>query len=65
MVSFDSFDKALCQLGQSITENAHGAQSHLSQLAELQAKLDQLKIEAKTKTDRLKTDTAFQPTTED
>ena len=48
-LNFFAFDTALNQLGQSITTNAHGARSHLSQLADLQAELDRLKLEAKSR----------------
>lgn len=68
-MEFTSFDTALTQLGQSITTNAHGARSHLSQLADLQAELDRLKVEAKAKADELreqgKQSIIFQNTTED
>lgn len=47
-LNFSAFDTALNRLGQNITANAHGARSHLSQLADLQAELDRLKVEAKT-----------------
>ncbi|MGI8933048.1 MAG: hypothetical protein ACR2FS_03140 [Phormidesmis sp.] len=53
-MDFSSFDKALSQLGQSITANSQGERSHLSQLADLQAELDALKIEARAKADALR-----------
>ncbi len=54
MTEFSAFDKALSQLGQSITANSQGERSHLSQLAELQAELDALKIEARAKANALR-----------
>ncbi|MGI8933410.1 MAG: hypothetical protein ACR2FS_04990 [Phormidesmis sp.] len=57
-LEFTAFDKALSHLGQSITANSQGERSHLSQLAELQAKLDALKIEARAKADALRAEGA-------
>lgn len=53
-LEFSALDKALGQLGQSITANNQGERSHLSQLAELQAKLDALKIDARAKAGALR-----------
>ena len=53
-LNFSAFDKALAQLGQSITANSQGARAHLSELAELQAKLDALKVEVRAKTSALR-----------
>lgn len=58
MLDCSAFDSALTQLSQSITDNAQGARSHLSQLAELQAELDRLKVEAKEKADALRAEGA-------
>lgn len=61
-LEFNAFDKALTHLGRSITDNAHGARSHLSQLAELQAQLDALKIEVKAKANALRAEGQGMPT---
>jgi hypothetical protein len=53
-LEFSAFDTAINQLGQSITSNSQGALTHLSQLAELQAKLDALKIDARAKAGALR-----------
>lgn len=56
-LDFSAFDKALTGLGQTILDISEPTTTaHLSQLAELQAKLDALKIDAKAKTDQLKTE---------
>lgn len=57
-LDFSAFDKALNQLGQSIIDNSQAARSHLSQLADLQAKLDALKIDVKAKADALRAEGA-------
>lgn len=53
-MNFASFANALTQLSQGIEAGSQAERSHLSQLAELQAKLDSLKIDAKAKADALR-----------
>lgn len=55
-MNFASFSNALVQLSQGIEAGSEGERSHLSQIAELQAELDRLKLEARAKADALKTE---------
>ncbi|MGI8933591.1 MAG: hypothetical protein ACR2FS_05910 [Phormidesmis sp.] len=53
-MDFSSFANALTQLSQGIEAGSSAERSHLSQLADLQAKLDALKIEARAKAGALR-----------
>lgn len=53
-MNFASFSNALVQLSQGIEAGSQGERSHVAELADLQAELDRLKLEAKAKADALR-----------
>ncbi|MEL7521488.1 MAG: hypothetical protein AAFV85_26795 [Cyanobacteria bacterium J06634_6] len=54
ILDLSPFDKALTQLGTDITANAQGAQQTLTQLADVQARLDAVKATAQAKARELR-----------
>ena len=54
ILNFSAFDTAISKLGQTIVDSSAGAQKLLSDLSDLQAQLDSLRLDTKAKADQLR-----------